>query len=190
MKPHAENGKIIFLDRDGVINRFPGRDLYVTRYEDFVLLEPSLEAIAKLTRAGYKINVISNQGCLSRGLITQTELDRITEKMLAGVEKAGGKIEGVYYCPHQKADNCDCKKPKTGLFKKALKDFKGDPSGFYFIGDSQEDILAGKNLGCRTILVMTGRVLENEIRSLPAQPDEVKKDLNEAVEWILQSDKW
>ncbi|MEI8344892.1 MAG: HAD family hydrolase [Candidatus Omnitrophota bacterium] len=177
--------KVIFLDRDGVINRFPGRGLYVTRAEDLYLLPDSAEAIRLLHEAGYKICVISNQGCVSRGLITKEALHAMTDAMFERIKKSGGAIDGVFYCYHQSADNCDCKKPKTGLIYQALAGRQIDPAQTFFIGDSQEDIEAGSRFGLKTVLVLSGRLSREDIEQLPVKPDYVKKDLLEAARWIL-----
>lgn len=170
-----------------MINEFPGRNLYVTRLEDFHLIPSSLEAIALLTRHGYDVHVISNQGCISRGLLSPEGLQKITDEMIRGVEAVGGRLAGVHYCTHQTSDACNCKKPKTALFRRVLEG-KGsvDLEKVYFIGDSEEDIMAAKNLGCRSILVTCGRIAEGEVDALPIRPNEVKANLKEAVHWILK----
>ena len=105
--------KIIFLDRDGVINVEPGKDLYVMNWKQFKFLPGSIDAIKKLNRAGYKLFIISNQGGVSKGLFSQKDLDDITKKMLSEIEKAGGRIDGIFYCTHKKEDDFNCRKPKA-----------------------------------------------------------------------------
>lgn len=178
--------KIIFLDRDGVIGRFPGAGFYVEKPEDFHFLPNAKKAVVLLTKAGFEIHVISNQGCVSKKIITRRMLGRITDKMLSEIEAAGGKIKKVSYCIHQSLDHCDCKKPKTALLEKALGRRKVDPSKLYFIGDSKEDMQTGTNFGCRTILVLSGRNKKKDVKNLPVKPDFVKKDLWGAVKWILE----
>ena len=179
--------RIIFLDRDGVINEFPGKSAYVTRWEDFHFLPNAINAIKLLKEAGYEIHVVSNQGCVSRGLMTLAELQGLTNNMLKSIERNGGAIDGVFYCIHQIEDHCECKKPKTTLFKEAVRGRHVDWESVYFIGDSEEDMEAGKNLGCLTLLVLSGRIGKlEEVQDLNHQPDFVKKDLWDAVRWILQ----
>ncbi|MBI3252167.1 MAG: HAD-IIIA family hydrolase [Candidatus Omnitrophica bacterium] len=178
--------KFIFLDRDGVINEFPGPGGYVTDWKKFRFIPKSAEAIALLSRAGFEIAVISNQGGVSKGLMTSEDLKRLTRQMLEAVKKKGGKIAGVFYCEHQTSDRCDCKKPKPALFYRAIGGRAADWKSIFFIGDSREDILAGKALGCKTLMVLTGRLKEKDIPALPAKPDAVKKDLWEAARWIIQ----
>ncbi|MBI4352882.1 MAG: HAD-IIIA family hydrolase [Candidatus Omnitrophica bacterium] len=178
--------RVVFLDRDGVINRFPGIGNYVTRREDFRFLPRVREAVRLLNDAGFELKVLSNQGCVSHGLLTKKELEVITRKMLAGIEKKGGRIKGVHYCPHRTADHCRCKKPETGLFKKAVGWRKFDFSKTYFVGDSREDVEAGRRIGCRTLLVLSGRTKKKDLAVFQPKPDLVKKDLWEAAKWIIQ----
>ena len=178
--------KIIFLDRDGVINRFPGKGVYVVKKKQFRFLPNTFKALHLLKEEGFKVFVVSNQGCVSRGLITRLALKKMTDRMLAEIKQNGGSINRVYYCEHQTSDRCECKKPKTLLFKKALKGRKADLNKIYFIGDSEEDIQAAKNLGCRSILALSGRLKRRDIPKLLAKPDLVKKNLLDAARWITQ----
>ena len=177
--------KVIFIDRDGVINKDPTGG-YVTRWEDFHFLDGSREAVRKLTEAGYEIVLISNQAGVGKGLFTLETLDEITKEMLAEVEKAGGRIRSVFYCPHRKEDNCDCRKPKAGLFRQASEGLDIDFGQTYFIGDGVMDIEAGKNAGCKTILVLSGKTNLDDIDKWPHQPDYIFKDLLETVNWLLE----
>ena len=178
--------RIVFLDRDGVINRFPGKGEYVTQDKELRLLPKALQGIRLLTRAGFRLHVISNQGCVSRGMITLAELKRMTRNMLGAIRRAGGKIQKVHYCTHQTSDHCRCKKPKTWLLEKAVRGLRLDRKAAYFVGDSQEDIQAGHDFGCRTVLVTCGRSRKKDIKSFAVKPDFVKKDLHEAAKWILK----
>ena len=177
--------KLVFLDRDGVINAFPGKGLYVTRREEFRLIPEAVEGIRLLTEAGFELHVVSNQGCVSHGLITPKELERLTDSMLKDIAAAGGRIAGVHYCTHQTSDRCDCKKPKTALFLRALKNRPVDMRRVAFVGDSEEDMLAGHALGCRKVLVLSGRLEKKDIENLSVKPDAVKRDLLEAARWLL-----
>lgn len=177
--------KILFLDRDGVINRFPGMGAYVTSWKDFHFLPKALAAIGLLTKAGFELNVISNQGCVARKLITRAGLARLTRRMQRAAEKKGGRLR-VFYCYHQQSDGCDCKKPKINLFKKALRGRKVDLGATYFIGDSEEDVMAGAELGCRTVLVLSGRNRRGDVRTFSVKPDLIKKDLWDAARWIAR----
>ena len=178
--------KIIFLDRDGVINYFPGMGAYVTRLNEFCFIPGAIEAIRLLTGAGFEVNVVSNQGCVSRGLISLKTLRRLTVKMMTRIHEAGGQLNGIFYCVHQQSDKCRCKKPNVVLFKKALRRRQIQLSEVFFIGDSKEDIEAARNLKCRPLLVLSGRTKRKDLRIFEPKPDIVKKNLLEAVRWILQ----
>ena len=177
---------LIFLDRDGVINRFPGKGLYVTRQSDFVFLSGARQAIRLLSRAGHELAVISNQGCVSRGTLTKKELRAITRRMLSAVEKSGGKIHRVHYCLHQTKDRCGCKKPKLGLIREAVKGRRRLLKGSFFVGDSWEDMEAARRAGCRAVLVLSGRAKRKNLREFKVGPELVKKNLLEAARWILK----
>ena len=181
--------KVIFLDRDGVINQYPGDTKYVTSLDGFKFIPGSLEALRKLTDAGFNIFVISNQAGVTKGLYSQEVLDDMTSYMVKEIEKNNAKIKGIFYCTHTDADNCDCRKPKTGLIEKALKtlDFKkGNLKSIYLIGDSIRDVKTGKKSGLRTILVLSGKEKIENKSNWEQNPDYIAKDLNEAVEIVLK----
>lgn len=180
------SSKLIFLDRDGVINRFPGKGLYVVREDAFEFIPGSLEALALLKTAGYEVRVVSNQGCVSRGMITMAELDRLTDRMLAEVRRAGGEITEVHYCVHQKADKCECKKPMTTLFEKGIGVRAFDRAAITMIGDSEEDMEAARRMGFHKVLVLSGRTAKEDLDSFAPTPDAVKDNLLDAVRWILR----
>jgi histidinol-phosphate phosphatase family protein len=184
--------KVIFIDRDGVINRDPGgwtKHNYVTKWDEFFFIDGSIEALKRLKEAGYKIYLISNQGGIGRGYFTQKDLDEINRKMLAEIKKGSGKIDQLYYCPHHEGDNCECRKPKTGLIEKAIRSKEVDLKNTFIIGDTLRDIEAGKRMGMKTILVLSGKASLSETENWSIQPDSIKKDLLKAVEWILKNDR-
>jgi len=186
--------KYIFIDRDGVINldgsEFGGPG-YITRWEDFKFLPGVLTAFKKAAESGYKCVIISNQQCVGKGLISQGELDLITAKMTDEIRKAGGGVAGVFYCTHLKEENCDCRKPKTGLFKKAEKELGINLNGgsYYYIGDSERDAISGRDAGLKTILVQSGRTKEDGEKEWEVKPDHVSKDLSEAVDFIAENER-
>ena len=184
--------KIVFIDRDGVINKDPGgwtEHSYVTRWEDFHFLPGVKEAIKKLNDNGYDIIVISNQGGVSKKFFSQDALDEITSGMLKEVEDAGARIKKVYYCVHQDKDNCDCRKPKTGMFIKAEKELGIRAKGHYFIGDGKMDVEAGNNAGLKTILILSGKTSPDDIGEWEVKPDYIFKDLAEAADFILRREE-
>jgi histidinol-phosphate phosphatase family protein len=183
--------KVVFLDRDGVINRYPGDNKYVTSWRNFKFLPRVLCALARLKRAGCKIFIISNQAGVSKGIFSSQELNKITINMLKHIRDKGGYVDGVYYCPHRDEDSCSCRKPKTGLIKKALRQLqsqklKTQNQKRFFIGDTIRDIRTGKACGCRTILVFSGKEKSRNKCSWPIQPDFTASDLYEATQLILK----
>jgi D-glycero-D-manno-heptose 1,7-bisphosphate phosphatase len=153
-KPHR---RVIFLDRDGVINRFPGRKKYVTSLEGFEFLKGAIEAIRMLTEAGYKLFVVSNQAGVGKGLYSRKTLRAITDHMLETIKREGGRVEKVFYCLHRPETDCPCRKPKDGSLRQATRTMQVDKKNSYFIGDSVLDVKTGKKFGCKTILVLCGR---------------------------------
>lgn len=175
---------VVLLDRDGVINRDPGGARYVMSRDDFHFVPRAKEAIALLTRCGFRIYVISNQAGVGRGLFTGSTLQSITGAMLSAVEQAGGRIERVYYCTHKPEDNCSCRKPKPGLFEEIVRSEGVSLSGSFFIGDSIRDVKAAHAAGCKAILVLSGKeTLENR-DSWDEQPEHVFSDLYQAALFI------
>lgn len=146
--------KLIILDRDGVINY--DSDEYIKTEEEWTPIPGSLEAIAKLTHEGYHVVVISNQAGLARGKITLENLNRIHRKMHTLVSQYGGKIEAIFFCPHGPDDQCDCRKPKPGLFKEISKRLHAPLDGVIVIGDKLSDIQAALFVGAKPVLVKTG----------------------------------
>ena len=179
--------KVIFLDRDGVINKYPGgwtEHNYVTRPEDFIFLPGSKEAIKRLS-GSYDIILISNQAGIAKGHYSEGELKRINENMLNEISASGGRIKKIFYCVHQDSDNCDCRKPKTGLFKKAEKELGLRVAGNFFIGDGKTDIEAGEKAGLTTVLVLSGKTSHEDLRDWESRPDYIFDDLLEAARFIL-----
>jgi histidinol-phosphate phosphatase family protein len=182
--------KIVFIDRDGVINRDPGGWTefgYVTDWKDFIFLPDVLEAFAALRKNGFKSVIISNQQCVGKGYCTRADLDRIDAVMKKEVEKTGGKIDASYYCVHRKEENCLCRKPKEGLFLKAMEDMGiKDISRWFFIGDTKRDIEAGKKAGLGTILVLSGKSGRKDADSWEVKPDYICEDLMEAAQIVIK----
>jgi histidinol-phosphate phosphatase family protein len=181
--------KAVFLDRDGVINEYPGDLKYVTGWEDFHFLPGAKEALRKLSDKGYKIFIISNQAGVSKGIYSKETLDLITRNMLAELNKYSVEISGVYYCIHRTEDNCDCRKPKSGLVKTAVAELKAVGLGIetaksFFVGDTIRDIETGKNAGLKTILVFSGKEKPENKDSWLCLPDFTARDLLEATDII------
>ncbi|MBN1434168.1 D-glycero-beta-D-manno-heptose 1,7-bisphosphate 7-phosphatase [Candidatus Fermentibacterales bacterium] len=176
----------VFLDRDGVINQ--NRDDYVRSLSQWVPIAGSLQAIARLSRAGHPVVVVSNQSAIARGLTTSDEVDRIHERMVAEVAELGGRIAGVYCCPHHPDEGCACRKPRTGLIERAASELSIDLRGGFMVGDAASDMAMARAAGLRAVLVQTGRgrLQLLLIRSSGGlEPDHVALDLSRAAEWIL-----
>ena len=179
--------KAIFLDRDGVINRDRGSEV-VDSWNKFRFVPGSLRALKLLKEHGYRVIVISNQAGIAKGFYSPKDLSLLTRRIREVVKRAGGRLDAVYYCPHQKEDRCACRKPKTGLFREAKQRFGISLRNTFVVGDSVRDIVAGKRLRCKTILVLSGREKLARKKEWEVRPDVVKKNLLTAVEWILCND--
>jgi len=143
----------ILLDRDGVLNEKAPRGEYVCSPEDFRWLPAARESLARLTAAGFRIFVITNQAGIARGALTLDDLAAVNQKMTQEAANAGGRIDGVYFCPHGWHDGCACRKPKPGLLFQAQRDHALDLSRTWFLGDDERDLEAGYAAGCPSGLV-------------------------------------
>ncbi len=147
------NFDTLFLDRDGVINvKLDGR--YVTNFTEFEYMPGARSAISKLTKIFKRIVIITNQQGIGKGVMLACDLELLHDLMISDIEKFSGKINKIYYCPHLVKVACNCRKPQTGMIKKAIRDFPNiiiDDS--YLIGDSDSDILAGKSMKLHTVKV-------------------------------------
>jgi D-glycero-D-manno-heptose 1,7-bisphosphate phosphatase len=152
--------RAIFLDRDGVINQKAPEGAYVTRWEDMKFLPGVPEAIAKLNQSGFKVIVVSNQRCVAKGLISTSQLEDLHLQMLEWLRGQGARIDGIYYCPHEKTQPpCHCRKPQPGMLLKAAEDHHIDLRGSWMVGDSESDVLAGRRAGCQTLRITAGTTL-------------------------------
>ena len=153
--------KAIFLDRDGTINKYVG---FLRNINEFELIDGVSKAIKKINESGYLTIVVTNQPVIARGEVSFDELDEIHNKMETLLGKDGAYIDGLYYCPHHPHKGyegerpelkieCECRKPKPGMLMKAAKDFNVDLEKSWMIGDGENDVLAGKNAGCKTVLI-------------------------------------
>ena len=177
--------QLIILDRDGVINE--DSDDYIKSPEEWVPIPGSLEAIARLTRAGYRIAVASNQSGVARGLFDLETLQRINDKMREAVVAAGGKIAGIFFCPHGPDDGCACRKPRPGLLHDIAAHFDIDLGGVPAVGDSLRDIQAAQAVGAKPILVRTGKGKDTVKRGKGLGGVEIYADLAAAVDALLRT---
>lgn len=160
--------KLILLDRDGVINE--DSDNYIKSPDEWRPIPGSLEAIARLNRAGYRIVVITNQSGISKGLFDLEGLAAMHNKMLRLASEVGGRIDAIFFCPHGPEAKCSCRKPKPGMFEQAALRYGVSLNGVVAVGDSLRDLQAAAAVGCRTFLVKTGkglRTLADKSEALP-----------------------
>jgi D-glycero-D-manno-heptose 1,7-bisphosphate phosphatase len=146
---------LVILDRDGVINE--DSDQYIRSLDEWHPIPGSIEAIARLSQAGLRVAVATNQSGLSRGYFDLDDLEAIHAELCARVEAAGGRIDAIAYCPHLPTEDCDCRKPRTGLLEALKRELALPLTGAPFIGDSLKDLQAAEKCGCRPMLVTTGK---------------------------------
>jgi len=175
--------KLVILDRDGVINQ--DNVDYIKSPDEWKAIPGSLEAIAKLTQAGFHVVVATNQAGVGRGLFEMATLNAIHDKMYRAVTQAGGRIDAVFYCPHADEDKCDCRKPKPGLLEQIGRRVNVSLKDVPCIGDALRDLQAAAAVGARPILVRTGKGKKTERDALPSGTA-VYADLDEAVKSIVQ----
>lgn len=176
---------LIILDRDGVINH--DSDEFIKTPAEWEPIDGSLEAIAKLTFAGYRIVVITNQSGIARGLFDVDTLSRVHSKMRRMVSQVGGKLESIIYCPHGPNDGCNCRKPLDGSFTELAHRLRIDLKNVPAIGDSLRDIQAAQSAGAKPILVKTGK--GQQTLSDPKFPQNIPvyANLAAAVDALLES---
>ena len=188
------NSKLIILDRDGVINH--DSDDYIKSPDEWVSIPGSLEAIARLCRADYRVVVITNQSGISRGLYSLNTLNKMHQKMIDELHVFGGEVNAVFFCPHTDEANCECRKPKPGLFLNLAERLQCDLKNVYAVGDSIRDLQAAFSAGATPILVRTGkgiRSLEqirtgNFVPPLPANTNVDGIPIKQAIENVTVAD--
>ena len=179
--------RVVFLDRDGVINR--DSPDYIKRVEEFEFLPGSLEALRHLAGCGFSPIVVTNQSGLHRGLFTPETLAEIHHRMCAAVQAHGGFIRDILVCPHLPTEDCPCRKPRPGLLTAARSRHRIDFTTAVMVGDSVKDIECARNAGVpRAVLVRTGNggAAERVLSARNRCPDFVADDLREAALWITQ----
>lgn len=146
--------RLVILDRDGVINQ--DSDDYIKSPAEWQPIAGSLDAIAQLHRAGFQVMVVSNQSGLARGLFDADTLDAIHAKMLRRVQASGGRIDGIFFCPHHPDEGCGCRKPEPGMIEQLEAAVGASVRGCAFVGDRESDLELARRVGCVPILVRTG----------------------------------
>lgn len=178
--------KLVVLDRDGVINE--DSDAFIKNPGEWIPIPGSLEAIARLNFHGFRVVVATNQSGIARGLFSVEDLNAIHARMRREIDRVGGQVDGVLFCPHGPADGCDCRKPLPGLFRQ-IEERLGMPlQGVFAVGDSRRDLQAAEAVGALPILVRTGK----GTRTLAADPGLCERipcfpDLAAAVQYIIDT---
>lgn len=186
--------KLIILDRDGVINH--ERADYVKSADECVPIDGSIDAIARLHKAGFTVVIATNQSGLARGKFELDDLEAMHEKITGLVEERGGELGAIFYCPHAPEDNCKCRKPLPGLVDAIEAEFNISAEGFYFVGDSLRDLQAAAVKGCKPVLVKTGNgtktiaqlndaSLQTDLPILTPEHVQVVADLAAAADFII-----
>lgn len=147
------NFDTLFLDRDGVINqKIEGK--YVRNFSELQFVKGALSAISDLSNLFNRIIVVTNQQGIAKGIMSEVDLNLLHSQMIKRIEKAGGKIDKIYYCPHLADINCECRKPNPGMIQQAIRDFPDIIiENSFIVGDSQSDIDAGIRMNLNTIKV-------------------------------------
>ena len=176
--------KLIILDRDGVINHDSAS--YIKSPEEWKPIAGSLEAIALLNQAGYRVLIATNQSGIGRGLFDMATLNAIHDKMHRALGAVGGHIDGIFYCPHAQDAGCNCRKPKTGLLEEIARRFSASLEGVPLIGDAQRDLQAAASVGAQPVLVLTGKGKATLKDGNLPEGTTVHADLAAAVQSLLQ----
>ncbi len=176
----------VFLDRDGTVTEEVG---YLNHLSRFRLLAGVDEAIGRLNEASVPVIVVTNQSGVGRGYFPEQLVRDVHERLKMELLKVGARLDAVYYCPHVSADECNCRKPKTGMLEQAARELRLDLKSSFVVGDRHSDVELAHRVGARSILVRTGYG-EGELawhaKNWPRQPEVVAADLFDAVSWILK----
>ncbi len=184
--------KAVFLDRDGTVNEEVG---YLRDLEKLVLIPGAARAIRRMNEAGFTVVLVTNQSGVARGYFPESLVHEAHDRLIAMLEREGARIDAVYYCPHHPtAGNshytieCDCRKPRTGLLDRAVKDLGIDIGHSYMVGDKWSDVELGQRAGAAAVLVQTGFGHDDPGNTRPEHvkdPDCIASTLAEAADWII-----
>ena len=180
MALRKSNSRVVLLDRDGIINRM--RPDYVKRWDEVEIIPGSLETLARLSRGGCELIIVTNQSAIGRGLVSRKTVDEIHDRMAVLIDERGGNIRAFLVCPHTPADGCDCRKPAPGLLLRARDELGVDLSNAVMIGDQLSDVEAARPAGCRAILLDPA----GDAARPPDAPWTTARSLSEAADLILQ----
>ena len=178
--------KLIILDRDGVLNF--DSDAFVKSPQEWRPIPGSLEAVARLNQAGYRVVVATNQSGVARGLFSMSTLNAIHQKMHEAAQLVGAHFDAVFFCPHANIDNCDCRKPKAGMLHALATRFEVSLKGVPTVGDSLRDLQAGFVAGCKPHLVLTGKGEKTRAAGGLPPGTTIHDNLAAVVDLLLQND--
>ncbi|RUR35792.1 D-glycero-beta-D-manno-heptose 1,7-bisphosphate 7-phosphatase [Vreelandella populi] len=179
--------QLVILDRDGVINQ--DSDAYIKSLEEWIPYPSAIEAIARLSRAGFTVAVATNQSGIARGYYSEAVLARMHARLNSLVEDAGGRIANIAYCPHGPDDACSCRKPLPGLLHDIQKALElNSLAGSWIVGDSLRDLQAGEACGCRAVLVKTGKGEKTAAKGVGLEHALICADLAEFADALLAGD--
>lgn len=176
--------KLIILDRDGVINQ--DSDDYIKSVDEFMPIPGSLEAIARLNQAGYRVAIATNQSGVARDYYDIATLNAMHDKLRRLLSSLGGSIDMIAFCPHGPDDNCTCRKPEAGMYREIANRFEISLHGVPIIGDSLRDLTAANEVGARPILVRTGKGMRTLEKGEGLEGVAVYDDLATAVSALLE----
>jgi len=180
--------RAVFVDRDGTLN--VNID-YLSDPAGYQLYPGAAEGLRLLRERGFFIVVVTNQSGIGRGFFDEKALDRIHDKMRADLAKGGASIDALYFCPHKPDESCECRKPGTAMFEKAIREHGIDPKRSFVIGDMRMDVEAGHRIGARTALVPEPKNRDKTLKEMERwgfKPDFVGPDFLSAVRWVLGQD--
>ena len=175
--------KLAILDRDGVINY--DSDFCIKSPAEWRPIPCSIDAIARLNQNGYHVAVATNQSGIGRGLFDMATLNAINDKMMEMVFRHGGRIDALFFCPHTALEECNCRKPRTGMLEEIAVRFHVDLKGVPFVGDSLKDTQAAEAIGAQPILVLTGKGQRTRADGGLPRKTLVFEDLAEAARHII-----
>jgi len=188
--------RAIFIDRDGTLSEEVGYVNHLSRYRPFPF---AAEAVRLINRAGWRAILVTNQSGVARGYFTEELLGRVHARLEESLKQEGARLDAIYYCPHHPTvgeapyrQDCECRKPRPGLLRRAADDFGLDLTRCFVIGDRYKDVEMAHRAGAGGVLVLTGYGLgeyEYQRGSWPREPEHVAENLLDAVKWILRNDE-
>ncbi|HPZ07140.1 MAG TPA: D-glycero-beta-D-manno-heptose 1,7-bisphosphate 7-phosphatase [Candidatus Eremiobacteraeota bacterium] len=176
--------KAVFLDRDGTIN--PDKN-YLYRIEDWEFIPGSVEGMKLLFDKDYKLVIVTNQAGIGKGYYRKEDMEKLHNYVISLLKEKNIEIAGIYFCPHDPAENCNCRKPGTAMTEQSIRELNINISESYCVGDKTCDIKMGKDTGCKTILVKTGK--GGQDGEYKVEPDFIVEDLLEAAKLIVRGGK-